>query len=325
MIIDPKMLGGFIPWNLRTAWQQKTFGRIEEKTPSYMSWRGSVGALPDRCLFYDAQKKATGGKLIPRCFQQIGSCVGAATVAAYMSTICCDVVKRGTVEAIPLLNPFYTWGFGRRLAGMNSPGEGSFGGAQAEAVAKFGMVRADFPGLPAPQFFSKNGKTTWVKWTAQHEKQCSFPKGWNPSEATLTPEANAHQILNIAHIKTVEEYMAACADGKVPTIASMFGTRPKVTQGVLVGEWNDNWAHQMSGGGYWKHATLGYLFPIDNQWSPDAYPECPFLGDIGVDGTCSVTEKTLAKILSSRDTECYVHWDTEDYDAPELDWSGLAA
>ncbi len=61
---------------------------------------------------------------------------------------CGDVAVRGDREEIKQVHPLPTYGYGRKVGGMRGKGEGSFGAAQAKAVAEFGMLPFDDPRLP---------------------------------------------------------------------------------------------------------------------------------------------------------------------------------
>ncbi len=320
--------GGFVPYSRRPKEMQDAFGHFKDRIPRCR--RNSIrGEIPDRCLFADVYRVATAGLTPPRCRQVTGSCVGAATFLLYLYTQACDIVLRGSQEQLFAINPYFAWGFGRRLAKMRGPGEGSFGGAQAQAAKLFGQVPIDAAGSPKPaKIWTPNGgKSQWHQWTEQVERALSWPANWPVSESQIAAIANQLQITDIERVETVEDYISACVAGDPPTIASMFGSRPTIRDGFLVGDWNAEWAHQMSGGGYIKHPQLGMLFPIDNQWGEDPYGAiCPFYREVlYMDGSLWVTEATLAKILHSDDTECWVHKNTEDRLAPTIDvWDSLA-
>jgi hypothetical protein len=232
--------------------------------------------------------------------------------------MCGDAVHRNTGEQIVDIFPWATWGIGRRFAGMNRRGAGSYGAAQAKAVSQWGMLAASNPKLPQPQ--NRNG---WLVWSAKIELDYSYPAAWPVKEEEIAPEAGDHQIGYVAQVKTWEELLQAFAQGYGVTVASMFGSRPSVRDGFLVGEWNTQWAHQMSLGGYHTHPTLGELILVDNQWGPGAHPACPFLEPKGVRGSFWITKSTMMKIMGGRGAEVFVHGNTEDWPGRVLDWGSL--
>lgn len=299
---------GWIPPSERDFAQKCLTAEFDEVTPRFGDVNVGVD-LPKHALLYECEKKATGS-LLPRIWQKSGSCVGAGGARAYGQTMCGDIVHRQTVEEVPLLFPWATYGIGREIAGMRGRGDGSFGAAQAKAVSEsgFGMLRADDQRLPQPTI-----RDGWAWWSAQIEKEWSWPKQWPIGRDVLAPDANNHQISYVARIKSWDELCQAFAQGYGVTCASMFGTRPRVQDGFLVGEWNDSWAHQMSWAGYYTHDSLGELVAVDNQWGPGAHPECPFLSQLGVRGSFWIRKTTVERLLSSGDAEVFAHGNSEDW------------
>lgn len=319
--------GGYVPYTRRTREQREAFGYFHERVARIKT--PALGEIPDRCLFADVYRTATAGLTPPRNKQSVGSCVGSATFLLYLYTQACDIVLRGSPEQLFLINPFWAWGYGRRIARMGGPGDGSYGGAQAKASKEFGQVPIDTPGSPQPAkiWLPQGGRSHWHQWTESVEYALSWPSKWPIAEVQIAEVANKLQITGIQRIATTEDLIGAIVAGKPPTLASMFGSRPSVKNGFLVGEWNATWAHQMSIGGFFKHPSLGMLFLIDNQWGPDAHgPLCPFLREqLGMDGSFWISEQTMSRILNNDDAECWVHLDTEDRLAPPIDvWDEIA-
>lgn len=314
----------WIPFPLRSKAHQ-ALGEMRDRYRC--KTRRAPGKLPERCLAADVERCATGGDLLWRCFQQIGSCVGAGASKAYYSTMASDNVRRGDQGKIPMIFPFATWGWGRQIAQMGGRGGGSSGSAQAQAVSEMGILLADFPGLPRPTIKSWNGKTVWIWWSGATETEWSWPRQWPLPIEQVKANMQAHQCTKIHNIETTEDVVASCIEGDWPTIASDFGCdRPQIKEGYLIATRDTSWSHQMSIGGFVVHPTLGLLFEIDNQWSPEAGPyrnPCPFLSSIGVDGSFWITEKTLAEILKGRWTECWTHSNIEQDELAPLDWSGV--
>lgn len=310
------LLDGWIPRDERTIEQQRQSDAWAERTPTFGQVCGTV-SLPEHALLYDLEKKATG-KLCNRIWQMEGSCVGAAGARSYTQTICGDIVVRGTTEEVKDIFPWATWGIGRRMGGLNSRGGGSFGSVQARAVSEWGMLAADDPRLPQPK--NRDG---WLVWSSKIELDFSTPRTWSPPESELAPAAGEHKMGYTAQIKTWDELLQAFAQGYGVTCASMYGTRPAVSEGFLIGPWNGSWAHQMSWSGYYTHPTLGPLIAVDNQWGPQAHPSCPFLSAMGVRGSFWITEGTTKKILGKSDAEVYAHGDTQDWKTRIIDWGSV--
>jgi len=288
-------------------------------TPAFSEVGASV-SLPDMALLYDMERTATGS-LLPRVWQQTGSCVGAAAARSYAQTQAGDAVHRGTGETIKPIFPWATYGIGRALAGMNYRGGGSFGSAQAKAVREWGMIAAEDSRVPQPK--TQDG---WQIWTSAIELNFSVPRSWPVAEKELAKDAANHQMAHVAEVKTIDDLMQCFAQGYGVTVASMFGTKPAIKNGLLIGEWNASWAHQMSLAGYQTHSQLGVLFAVDNQWGPDAHGRCPWLESRyagGVRGSFWVTRSTMERILKSRDSEVFAHGNSEDFPPREIDWDSL--
>lgn len=277
-------------------------------------------ALPDRCLDYELEIKATG-KLLDRPHQLTGCCVGVGSQRARENAIIGDVVLRGDVEGIKLPFALATYGWGRMLAGMPGRGEGSFGAAQAKACQEFGDLPIDYPGLPTPTI-----KDGWITYTESLELEWSHPKprsgkGWPIDPEQLRAVAKKYAIGEVTQCKTISDVLQAKAQGKGVTMASEFGTRGcRVQNGVLLADWNGSWAHQMSVAGYWQTSPLGLIFTIDNQWG-DVHGTCPVLGPLGVRGSFWITEKSMQRILDTG--EVYAHSATGGFDWVAIDWSSL--
>lgn len=304
--------GGFIPYSTRPQEIKKAFGHIRDAIPCYSDLFPLRGDLPKRVIFAEAERKCLGGQLLPRCRQVTGSCVGAATLWAWAMACVLDVLFRKSGERIPKLFPFAPWGFSRYLAGMRGPGEGSFGGAMKDAGLQMGLVEIGTDGVPNPTGKSFNGKTSWLFWTERQEFDWSWPANWPVPVESM--KATGKKTKGTVRIQSVEEYRNAAANGIVPTIASSAGTdAPRIVGDALISDWTTTWLHQQAGGGYFESSQAGPVYPINNQWGDYYKKPCPTLGPLGVDGTVSVTEKTLERILRDDDTECWGFYDTENF------------
>jgi hypothetical protein len=232
--------------------------------------------------------------------------------------MCGDVVHRNDQEEVKIPFPFATYGKGRQLGGMRGKGDGSFGSAQSKAVNQWGMLPFDHPKVPQPE--NQNG---WLIWNKSIEYQWSWPASWPLPESQLSGEAGKYRMQTISICQSSNDVMQLLAQGYGVTMASTFGTNPKVIEGYLIGSWNGSWAHQMSIGGYTKHPSQGYIFLIDNQWGANAHPECPFLKSQGISGSFWITESTLRNVLSSRGAEVLGHSNTMGFPSRSLDWGNM--
>lgn len=309
---------GWIPYEDRNDFQKRMSDNFIEQTPAFGEIV-NVTNRPETALLYTLEKQVTGG-LLNRYGQFDGSCVGVGWARAATQSMCGDFAHRGTNEVITDLFPFATWGVSRRLAGLNSRGAGSYGAAMAKAGQTFGMLAANNPLIP--RFSLKDGN--WIAYSGDVELDWSVPRQWPVKESELAPIAEQTQVIYVARIRNVEELKDAISQGRGVTIASMFGTSPRVVDGVLTGEWNRRWAHQMSIGGYFKHPTNGRtMYAIDNQWWKNAHGACPFLSQMGVYGSFSISESTMTEILNSSGAECFAHGDTEDFGVRVINWDSM--
>jgi hypothetical protein len=312
---------GWIPYSERTKQQRMMSDEFAERVGRF-ELHASPVSEPDRVIFEDAQKQVLDGELLLRINQVTGSCVGCGSWQANINARVCDIAYRGENEKFVYMFPFATYGVGRQIAGMRTKGEGSFGAAQAKAVHPdhFGWLRMDDKRFPQPTI-----KDGWIRWTEAQEMAWSHPSVWPISLKELAIEADPFGTSEVTRITSIEEAVQALAQGRPITCASMLGfANPRVMEDVLVGDWDTQWAHQMSWSGYWKHSKLGLLIKNDNQWN-DVHGRCPTLGPMGINGTVWLREKTLKKLFSSRDAEVFAHSAVGDFETRELkweDWSG---
>lgn len=249
----------------------------------------------------------------------VHNCVGAGGARAYTLAQVGDVVNRGDQEAIKIPFPYATYGVGREISGARGTGEGSFGGAQAEAIRTFGMVPFDFENGAIPRPTIKDG---WATWKSAEEIKWSHPSAWPVKRSTLEPDAQKFLIQDVTQVGSVDELVQGLAQGFSGTMACMFGTKPRVEKDVLLGRWNDQWAHQQCVAGYWQHPSLGLLFIIDNQWN-DVHGHCPTLYELGVTGSYWILESDMKKIIKSQDGEVYLHSNTKGFPLQTIDWGTM--
>lgn len=306
----------WIPPSERTRDQMLLTDSFHQAIDTFENRNTFLDDLPDQVILYDLELKANNGVLLPRPWQQTGSCVGVGGFRSYCHAICGDIVVRGDLEAVIPPFPFMTYGVGRRIAGMNGPGEGSFGGAQAEAIKQFGMLPYTDPRFPKPKI-----KDGWIYWTKEQELQWSHPRSWPVKESELKPDAAEHQIQDVTQITSFQGLLQALAQGFGVTTASMFGTRPRVEGDYLIGHWNDSWSHQQSWSGYTKHSKYGYIVLFDNQWN-DLHGHCPFLFDTyGATGSYWTPQEDIEKVIARG--EVYAHSNTEGFPTQEIDWGTM--
>lgn len=314
--------GGWIPNSRRNRYQRKLTAQFAEQIGCFSDPDVSQGSVeePERVILAEIEM-AVLGQLLPRIWQQTGSCVGAAAARAYSQAALGDVYFRQDFEAIKIPFPYATYGVGREIAFNGCrPGDGSFGAAQAQACGPdvFGILPWDDERVPKPSI--SNG---WAKWKASEETKWSCPSGWPVRRSALEGDAKQFGLHKVTQAKTVEEIVQALAQGYGVTVASMFGTRRSEVRGdVAIAVWNDQWAHQMSYGGYWKHPQHGLLLLQDNQWgpSPSIHVPCPTLSQFGINGSYWQLASDTSKILNSRDGEVFIHSATGGFPKQGIEW-----
>lgn len=316
--------GGWIPPALRTPRMLLMTGEFHERIRTFSEVSQVTVAEPERVLQPELELKVNG-KLFWRIHQQTGSCVGSGAFLPYVTAMCGDIVHRGNIEEAKPIYPFATYGVGRAIAGMNGPGEGSFGGAQSEACQpdQFGYLPADDPRVPKPSV-----SDGWAKWTKKQEMDWSHPSVWKQrngySRAELQETADDFGIHTVTKITTTDELTQALAQGYGVTVAGMFGTKGSVVRGdVAIAEWNASWAHQQGIGCYWSHPQHSKLFWIQNSWNrmESIHTPCPTMSKLGVNGGYWITERTMQRILDDRQSEVYGHSATHGFPKQEFSWT----
>lgn len=324
---------GWVPPAERTSAQSRGHGSWIENLPRFADLNRGVD-LPNFALNSLLALKVHKGNWLHnepwlRVHQLSGSCVGAGGMQAQWDATIGDQAVRGDIESSVPGFWLATYGKGREIAGMGGRGEGSMGYAQAEAVHKWGFVRHDYPGVPQPNW---NGR--WMTFSGQTEIEWSWPARF-PVKIP-DDEAGKNQCLYMAKIRNTDEMAQAAAQGYGLTQASMFGTSPRVRDGILIGDWDDSWAHQMCDDGYATHPNFGRVWRVKNQWH-EAHPPCPFFDglvkqactQLGVTanfdpdfGSFWVTDKTMQKIIDAGD-EVFAIGNTEGFDARVIDWKSI--
>ena len=302
---------GWLPPELRSRHERAMTYEFHEQIRTFSEVGRTIENPPERCIWAELEQKHLG-RLLPRNFQQTGSCVGAGGFVAACKSQLGDRLHRQDNE---LLTPFFPWsvyGHSRKLAGMRRRGSGSFGSAFAKAIDDsgdgIGVLPYDDPRFPQPQIIDGN----WWKYTEQQELEWSYSPQFPVDVETLKSEGQKFGMQSITRLSNANDVVQLTAQGHGITLASMYGSRSMRNKGragqrILVASWNARWPHQMSVGGYWTHPEFGLMILIDNQWSKRAHPQCETLAEFGSNGSFWIPENDFNRIC--RDGEVYAFSD----------------
>lgn len=202
-------------------------------------------AGPD--LTIDESKDVFLGQYLLQCMptwkrgnQQIGSCVGWGWALSCDMLAACDILLRGESEVWggPVLAAS-VYGFSRvEVRGQrNLGGDGSYGGAAAKAVTKYGTLHLgqDYNG----QQFNDQAGT----------REKSWGRDGVPDE--LEPFAAQHKVNSVAVVSSFEDCVRALQSGYPVAVCSMVGFSMKLRDGYMTPM--GTWAHcQMAAAVKWK-------------------------------------------------------------------------
>lgn len=310
---------GWIPPQHRTPQELAYCEQVEASVVLPFAIQGPYREESGRFALWKVAEKQLGRR-IPYNWQVTGSCVGAGGGNAAKTRMLVEITLGDPERYAELWWP-YPYGQSRRRAGMRGSGEGSFGHAWADAIAKdgcFAMEEAEGLTLPVKDGWLQTSRAVELEWSD------GVAKNVEPY-ASL---GKRHPFRSLVRIRSTDELKAAISGAKTPcTIASMFGTRTIRPEGgqkgprVNVATWDDTWPHQMYIDEWWDHPDLGGLARIGNNWGPGAHPQ-PSDGE-SPPGGFYLTEMTLSRILRTRDAECFALGDLQGLVVKELDWSTI--
>lgn len=199
--------------------------------------------------------------------QQIGSCVGWGFALSVDVLAACDVVLRNEPESYggdTLAASVYGFSRVEVRGGPNYGGDGSYGGAAAKAVTKYGTL----------QLGQKYGTQTFTDQTGTREK--AWGRTGVPDE--LEPYAKQHKVANVTLVRTFEEAAKAIQNGYPVAVCSGQGFSMTLRDGYLSPM--GSWAHcMMFMGVRWKPYPALYCA---NSWgncytgTPDKTLPAPF-------------------------------------------------
>jgi len=199
--------------------------------------------------------------------QTIGSCVGWGWSLSVDVLAACDVVLRNEPETYggdTLCASVYGFSRVEVRGGPNYGGDGSYGGAAAKAVTKYGTLHLG----------QQYGKTTYTQQSGTLER--SWGRTGVPDE--LEPFAREHRVQNVTLVRTFEEAAKAIQNGYPVAVCSGQGFSMTLRDGYLTP--SGSWAHcMMFLGVRWKPYPALYC---ENSWgncytgTPDKNVPAPF-------------------------------------------------
>lgn len=218
--------------------------------------------------------------------QEIGDCVSFGAAIAVAAVMAYEAVIIQEPERFEVPFPPYLYAISRLMPeGGNGRlrGDGSLGSWMAATVKKYGVLRANFTGVPT---YSGTVAKAWG----------SKKSPWQE----FVPEADDHCIKTVAPINNCADLAQAITNGYFVTIASMRGyamdLKDDKGKSWFVGR--DSWPHQMSIIAVDTEPEL--CFYRRNQWANAHGPQLD-----GPDGGGWIRAEELESELRDGDTECF--------------------
>ncbi len=248
---------GWMPRDKRSVIAQDHIEKLLDGLPKFKIDNPKGSPAGQRVVLWDFARKVYGGKHLPTFRQEIGDCVsmGAANVVNYLQ--CMQIIREGKNQIYhPAYQP-YIYGISRiqigggRLGG----GDGSVGAWAAEGMKKYGVLRADFPGV-APY----SGSVA-KKWGARPGPPSSF-----------IAEAKQYLVKTYSQVNSYEDVIEALYNGYPVTVASNRGFQmaPRVDKGKSWGSPSGSWAHQMCFPGFDDDSRRPGCYLL-NSWGASAH------------------------------------------------------
>ncbi len=239
---------------------------------------GFVASYLDKVLF---------NALLKWVAQIIGSCVASGWLRVVTRRMMTEVylfdepeeffgTQLTTANNIAPYGP-YAYRAGRKIAGINGRGDGSYCSAHTEGAMRYGILPCNAPGLTSDAFPEPQNSNTYRNWGAGDTFLNQF-----------MAEAQKTKLLESARIKEVDVLIETLQDEKKPCmICSGWAFRPdyvhsswKFEDGnpvyIYRRDTGNSWAHNMSIIGYAKlHNGEEYFF-IENSWGMNAHKNGDF-------------------------------------------------
>lgn len=238
------LFNGSTPWEQRFGWlpHEQRSVEVKKEVEGIMSSLPTFeikGAVEDsagkRVVLWDFATKVLGQHL-PTFTQEIGDCVsmGMANCANYLQVVQIALGMNKTdgtpMDFHPSFQP-YIYGVSRVQIGGGRLGgsDGSIGAWAAEGCKKYGILRADFTGVPP---YSGSVARQW---------------GRSGPPANFLNEAKQFLIQTYSPVMSYEQVRDALVNGYPVSVASNRGFRMTLQDrgGKLFGVPSGSWAHQM--------------------------------------------------------------------------------
>lgn len=256
--------------------------------------RYAVESAPEtgnRCVrLWDLTRLVNAGKHLPNIRQEIGDCVSHGTSNAVEYSLCASLVASGKYARWHEVYQPYIYGVSRvQIGGGRIRGDGSVGAWAAKGVQDYGVLAADFPGVPA--------------YSGSIAKRWGAPPG--PPKEFLA-EGKKHPV----EARMVKSFQAACeaiSCGNAVAVCSGQGfNQVRERNGRIEGVPTGSWAHCMSFVGFDTRAGREGLYCL-NSWGPNAHAAAERYAalDGAPPGGFWVDEKTADRMLSAGDSYAY--------------------
>jgi len=264
-----------------------------------------VGAPQDNeranVRLWEFAKAINGGEHLPNTPQQIGDCVswGCKNAIDYLQ---CVQIARGPPPAQEFKPSFapYFYGVSRVLIGQGRiSGDGSVGAWAAEGARVYGVLAAEFAGVPR---YSGDVARRWGR------------KG--PPEEFVR-HAQQFPVRTVSPVRSSMDVRDAICNGYPVTIASNWGgrMRPREVDGRLVNERRGSWNHQMCIIGYDGETGREPYYYVLNSWGAAAHGDPP---DDAPPGGFWIRERDVEYIVKQGDSFAFSNF--AGFPAQELDF-----
>ena len=248
-----------------------------------------------KLMLYEVTRKVLG-KDTDNYPQEIGDCVsfGAKNACEYLMAT--EKLMKGDREEWQPIFPPYLYGTGRVFIGRGqlNGSDGSLGSWMADAVIKYGVLRANFPDVPK---YSGRVASKWGDTPGPDKK--------------FVEEGKLHPVKSAAQIKNWDDLRDAIINGYPCTTASDIGYSMEPSSDGFHRQ-TDSWGHQMCiigiDDGY-KNGSDPYAI-ILNSWG-DCHGHLKDFdnGDPLPVGVLRVRRKDMEKHIRQEETFAYSNFD----------------